>query len=152
MHTMEYDSAVRMDQALPFATMWMNLEIILLSEISQTERAKNPVVSLTCGMLQLQQTSPTCFPSPDAEKGRACAEHGQSAASSRPEVDAGLSADSALADSPAFDLTFPQPWLTTHRQDARVLDNTNASKVTKRLLPKFTRWALGGKTPPAQNM
>lgn len=29
-----------------------------------------------------------------------------------------------------------------------VLDNTDASKVTKRLLPKFTRWALGGKTPP----
>ena len=35
-YTMEYYSAIRRDEVLPFATTWMDLEIIMLSEISQT--------------------------------------------------------------------------------------------------------------------
>ena len=35
---MEYYSAIRSDEILPFATTWMGLEIIMLSEISQTEK------------------------------------------------------------------------------------------------------------------
>ena len=31
---------------LPFATMWMELEGIMLSEISQSEKEKNPMTSL----------------------------------------------------------------------------------------------------------
>nr|KAF6397013.1 hypothetical protein HJG63_009690 [Rousettus aegyptiacus] len=36
-YTMEYYSAIRRDEVLPFATTWMDLEIIMLSEISQTK-------------------------------------------------------------------------------------------------------------------
>ena len=34
-HTMEYYSAIKKNEILPFATMWMELEHIMLSEISQ---------------------------------------------------------------------------------------------------------------------
>ena len=35
---------------LPFETTWMDLESIMLSEISQSERGKYPMISLTCGI------------------------------------------------------------------------------------------------------
>ena len=38
MYTMEYSSAVRNDKYPPFASMWMDLEGIMLSEISQSEK------------------------------------------------------------------------------------------------------------------
>ena len=34
-YTMEYYSAIKNNEILPFATMWMELEDIMLSEISQ---------------------------------------------------------------------------------------------------------------------
>ena len=34
-YTMEYHSAKKRDEILPFVTTWMDLEIIMLSEISQ---------------------------------------------------------------------------------------------------------------------
>ena len=37
---MEYYSTIRRDEILPFATTWMDLEIIMLSKISQTEKAE----------------------------------------------------------------------------------------------------------------
>ena len=37
---MEYYSAIRKNEILPFATMWMELEGIMLSEISQSEKDK----------------------------------------------------------------------------------------------------------------
>ena len=37
MHTMEYYSAIKMNEIMPFAATWMDLEIIILSEISQTK-------------------------------------------------------------------------------------------------------------------
>ena len=39
-HTMEYYSAIRRKQILPFATTWMELEGIMLSEKSQAEEDK----------------------------------------------------------------------------------------------------------------
>ena len=36
-HTMEYYSAIKKDEILPFATTWMELEGIMLGEISQTK-------------------------------------------------------------------------------------------------------------------
>ena len=33
---------------MPFVATWMDLEIIILSEVSQTEEAKYPTISLTC--------------------------------------------------------------------------------------------------------
>ena len=37
-YTMEYYSAIRKDEYLPFASTWMELEGIMLSEISQAEK------------------------------------------------------------------------------------------------------------------
>ena len=45
-HTLEYYSAIKKNEILPFATTWMDLEGIMLSEISQTEKDK--YLSLTC--------------------------------------------------------------------------------------------------------
>ena len=39
-HTMEYYSAITKNEILPFAATWMDLEGIMLSEISQTEKEK----------------------------------------------------------------------------------------------------------------
>ena len=49
-HTMEYYSAIRKDEILPFVTMWVDLESIMLSEISQKERVKNHIISVICGI------------------------------------------------------------------------------------------------------
>ena len=37
---MEYYSAIKKNEILSFAGTWMNLEIIILSEVSQTEEDK----------------------------------------------------------------------------------------------------------------
>ena len=37
-HTMDYYSAIKKDEIGPFTTMWMDLEGIMLSEISQSEK------------------------------------------------------------------------------------------------------------------
>ncbi|CAD7683117.1 unnamed protein product [Nyctereutes procyonoides] len=44
--TMEYYSAIRKDGYLPFASTWMELEGIMLSEIHQSEKDKHHMVSL----------------------------------------------------------------------------------------------------------
>ena len=49
-YTMEYYSPIEKNEILPFATMWMVLESIMLSEISQREKAKYYMVSLLCGI------------------------------------------------------------------------------------------------------
>ena len=41
---MEYYSAIR-DEILLFAKTWMDLKIIMLSEISQTEKVENHMIS-----------------------------------------------------------------------------------------------------------
>ena len=45
---MEYYSAIRRDKILPFATTWMDLKIIMLSEISLTETVAKHMISLIC--------------------------------------------------------------------------------------------------------
>ena len=40
MYTMEYYSAIKKNKIMPFAVAWMDLEIIILSERSQTEKNK----------------------------------------------------------------------------------------------------------------
>ena len=35
---------------MPFAATWMDLDIIVLSEVSQTEKDKRRTISLTCGI------------------------------------------------------------------------------------------------------
>ena len=41
--------AIKKNEILPFAAMWMDLENIVLSEISQTEKDKYCMISLICG-------------------------------------------------------------------------------------------------------
>ena len=48
-YPVEYYSAIRRKQILPFAT-WMELESIMLSEISQVEKDKCQMISLICGV------------------------------------------------------------------------------------------------------
>ena len=48
MYTMEYYSAIKKTEIMPFAATWMDLEIIILSEVSQTKT--NIMKSLTCGI------------------------------------------------------------------------------------------------------
>ena len=38
------------NEILPFATTWMDLENIMFSEISQTEKSKYCVIALICGI------------------------------------------------------------------------------------------------------
>ena len=45
-YTMEYYSAIKKNEILPFATTWMELEGIMLSEISQSEKDKYHMTSL----------------------------------------------------------------------------------------------------------
>ena len=45
-YTMEYYSAIRKKQIPPFATTWMELEVIVLSEISQRDRDNYQMISL----------------------------------------------------------------------------------------------------------
>ena len=47
---MEYYSAIKKNEILPFATTWMDLENITLSEISQTEKENYYMISLICGI------------------------------------------------------------------------------------------------------
>ena len=47
-YTMECYLAVR-GEILPYATTWMDLEIIILSDISQTKKAENHTISLYVG-------------------------------------------------------------------------------------------------------
>ena len=38
------------NEIMPFAATWMDLEIVTLSEISQAEKDKYFIISLTCGI------------------------------------------------------------------------------------------------------
>ena len=47
---MDYYSAFKKKEMLPFATIWMKLEGIMLSEISQTQKDKYHMILLICGI------------------------------------------------------------------------------------------------------
>ena len=49
-YTMEYYSAIKKNEAMPFTATRMDLEIIILSELNQIEKDKYQVISLICGL------------------------------------------------------------------------------------------------------
>jgi hypothetical protein len=50
LYTMEFYSAMKKNEILSLARKWMELENIILSKVSQAQKAKNPMFSLICGL------------------------------------------------------------------------------------------------------
>ena len=49
-YTMQYHSAIKKKEIIPFAATWMDLETVILGEVSQKEKDKYHTMSLTCGI------------------------------------------------------------------------------------------------------
>ena len=49
LNTMGYNLAIKQKEMMPFAATWIDLEIIILSEVSQKEKVKYHMISLICG-------------------------------------------------------------------------------------------------------
>ena len=47
-YTMEYYSAIEKNEIMPFVATWMDLEIVILSEVSQAEKEKYRMISFIC--------------------------------------------------------------------------------------------------------
>ena len=45
-YTMEYYSAIKKNETMPFAATWMDLEIIILSKVGQIKKDKYHMISL----------------------------------------------------------------------------------------------------------
>jgi glutamyl-tRNA reductase len=50
LYTMEFYSATKRNEILSFASKWMELENIILSKVSQAQKAKTHMFSLICGL------------------------------------------------------------------------------------------------------
>ena len=49
-YTMEYYSAIKRNEIVPFAEMWMDLETVTQSEVNQKEKNKYCIISLICAI------------------------------------------------------------------------------------------------------
>ena len=49
-YTMEYYSDIKKNEIMPVAATWMDLEIVILSEVSHTEKEKYRMIPLICGI------------------------------------------------------------------------------------------------------
>ena len=49
-YTMEYYLAIKKKEIMLLATTWMDLEVIILSGVSQTEKDKYHMISFICGI------------------------------------------------------------------------------------------------------
>jgi hypothetical protein len=52
---MEFYAAMKKNEMLSIAGKWMELENIILSEVSLAQKTKNPMFSLICGQGHTQQ-------------------------------------------------------------------------------------------------
>ena len=50
MYIMVYHSAIKKNEIMPFAATWMDLERVILGEVSQTEKEKYCMTLLICGI------------------------------------------------------------------------------------------------------
>ena len=49
-YIMEYHSAIKKNKIMPFSAAWMELEALILSEVSQKEKEKYHMISLISGI------------------------------------------------------------------------------------------------------
>ena len=49
-YTMEYYSAIKRNETVSFAEMWMDLETVIQSEVSQKEKNKYRILTPICGL------------------------------------------------------------------------------------------------------
>ena len=49
-YTMEYYSDIKKNKIIPFAATWIDVEIVIPSEVSQTQKDKYHMISLICGI------------------------------------------------------------------------------------------------------
>ena len=49
-HKMEYYPAIKNNEIMPFAVTWMDLEIIIVSAVSQSEKDEHHMISFICGI------------------------------------------------------------------------------------------------------
>jgi hypothetical protein len=49
-YTMEFYSAMKKNEVLSFTSKWMELENIILREVSQAQKTKNYIFSFICGL------------------------------------------------------------------------------------------------------
>uniref|UniRef100_A0A8D0YKF1 DUF1725 domain-containing protein n=2 Tax=Sus scrofa TaxID=9823 RepID=A0A8D0YKF1_PIG len=54
-YIMEYYSAIKKNKIMPFAATWMELETLILSEVSQKEKDKYHMISLISGIYYMAQ-------------------------------------------------------------------------------------------------
>ena len=47
-YTMEYYPAIKKNEIMPFTATWMELEIIILSKVSQKKKNKHHIISPMC--------------------------------------------------------------------------------------------------------
>ena len=47
-YTVEYYSAIKKNKTIPFAATWTDLEIVIVSEVSQTQKDKYHMILLIC--------------------------------------------------------------------------------------------------------
>ena len=59
-HTMEYYSAIKRNKTGSFVEMWMDLESVILSEVSQKEKNKYRILTHTCGIYKNGTHEPFC--------------------------------------------------------------------------------------------
>ena len=49
-YAMEYYSAIKKNKTMPFAATWMEVEILILSDVNRKEKDKYHMISLICGI------------------------------------------------------------------------------------------------------
>ena len=49
-YTMEYYSSIKKNKIMPFSATWVELEMLILSEVSQKEKDKYHITSLISGI------------------------------------------------------------------------------------------------------
>ena len=54
-HIMEYHSPIKKNEIMASAAIWMQPEVIIRTEVSQKEKDKYCIISLTCGIYNMTQ-------------------------------------------------------------------------------------------------